>query len=121
MSDLLQDIVTGELILEDGDLVLCTGVDRARQFLAQRLAAVRGEWFANLDEGVPYFESVLVKAPDPVVLEAIFKERILSTPGIIGLDSFDMTLDTATREMSLEFLAQSTDGPINFSQVLGRV
>jgi len=119
MSDLLQDINTGELILQNGDLVLCTGVDRARQFLAQRLSAILGEWFADLDEGLPYFESILVKAPDPVVLEGIFKDRIISTPGIIGLDEFDLQLDTATRQLTLSFLAQSTDGPIDFSQVLG--
>lgn len=121
MSDLLQDINTRELIIENADLVLCTGVDRARQFLAQRLAAFRGEWVFDLDEGVPYFENVFVKAPDPVILEGIFKDRILSTPGIIGLDEFDMTLDTASREFKLSFIAQSTDGPINFSEVLGRL
>lgn len=121
MSDLLQDEVTKELILESGDLQLCEGVDRAKQYLAQRLSAIRGEWAFDLDEGVPYFENVFVKAPDPVILEGIFKDRILSTPGIIGLDEFDLTLDTATRELSLDFLAQSTDGPINFSEVLGRL
>lgn len=121
MSDLLQNETTGELILTNGDLLLCTGVDRARQFLAQRLAAFRGEWVFDLDEGVPYFENVFVKAPDPVILEGLFKDRILSTPGIIGLDEFDLVLNTATRELSLEFLAQSTDGPINFNEVLGRL
>src|SRR5262245_2797586 len=101
MSDLLQDINTGELILENGDLKLCEGVDRARQFLAQRLAAFRGEWAFDLDEGVPYFENVFVKAPDPVILEGLFKDRILATPGIIGLNEFDLILDTATRELTL--------------------
>lgn len=119
MSDLAIDRLTGDLILEDGDLQLNEGLESIRQNLQARLSFFLGEWFLDVDAGVPYYQDVLRKNPDPVVLDGLFKEAILGTPGVIGLDEFDMQLDTSARLFKLVFRARTTDGPIDFEQLLG--
>ena len=119
MSDLLIDDQSKDLVLSNGDLVLNSGIVAVKQFLEARLGFFKGEWFLDLDSGVPYYEEVLKKNPDPIVLDGIFKDTILSTPGIIGLDSFSMELDTNTRELRLNFKARSLDGEIDFNQTIG--
>lgn len=119
MSDLAIDINTGDLILEDGDINLNSGLEAIRQNLQARLSFFLGEWFLDVDSGVPYYQDVLKKNPDPVVLDGVFKDAILGTPGVLGLEEFDMQLDTSLRQLKLIFKARSTDGIIDFDQLLG--
>lgn len=113
MSDLKLDD-THDLELDNGDLLLTEGIDRTRQFLSQRLKFFEGEWFLDTDLGIAYFDEVFVKNPDPIALDTIFKDVILDTPGVLGLEEYEMLLDTATRELKLSFHARTTDGPIEF-------
>lgn len=119
MSDLSLDTLTADLIIQNGDLVLNSGLEAIRQNLQSRLSFFLGEWFLDVDAGVPYYQDVLKKNPDPVILDGVFKDAILGTPGVIGLDEFDMQMDTALRQLKLTFRARTTDGPIDFDELLG--
>lgn len=119
MSDLALDQSTGDLLFTNGDLSLNSGLEAIRQCLQSRLSFFLGEWFLDIDLGVPYYQDVLKKNPDPVVLDGVFKQTILGTPGVIGLDEFDMQLDTSARLFTLKFRARTTDGPIDFEEALG--
>ncbi len=100
------------------DLVLVTGADAIKQHLGQRLKTFYGEWFLNMEIGVPYFQQVLKKNPDPVVVDSIFKREIVNTPGILQLTEFDLNIDNATRTLTLTFKALSSEGEIDFSEVI---
>lgn len=119
MSDLKLDESTGDLVLENGDIPLTEGIDAVRQVLQQNLSAFLGEWFLDQDLGVPYYQDILKKNPDPVLLDGIFKKVILKTPGIIQLNTFDITYDTKLRKFNLDFEAQSKNGVIDFNLSLG--
>lgn len=119
MSDLSLDIVSGDLIIQDGDLLINSGIEAIRQRLQTRLSFFLGEWFLDVDSGLPYYDEVLKKNPDPVVLDGLFKSTILGTDGVIGIDEFDMSLDTVIRQLKLTFKARTTDGNINFDETLG--
>ena len=119
MSDLSLDTTTGDLIFVGGDLVLNAALESIRQNLQSRISFFLGEWFLDVDDGLPYYQEVLKKNPDPVVLDGVFKFVILATPGVLGLDEFDMSLDTSAREFKLSFKARCTDGVIQFDQALG--
>lgn len=119
MSDLNLDLLTGDAILDEGNFELNSGIDAVRQHLKQRLQTFLGEWFLDNRVGVPYYEHILIKNPNPSVLDTVFKSVILNTPGILELIEFDIDLDEATRQMTLVFKANTVDGEIDFSQVLG--
>ena len=115
--DLKIDDTTGDIVV-DGDLVTVSESYEVRQYLRSKLKTFLGEWFLDLTVGVPYYEEVFKKNPDAVVIDAAFKEAILSTPGVLELMEFEMGFDNALRKLSLDFKVRSLDGPINFSEVL---
>ncbi len=108
----------GDILISGSDLTLTTGVDAIKQHLSQRLRTFYGEWFLNMEIGIPYFQQVLRKNPDPVVIDSIFKREILNTPGILQLTEFDLDLDPAIRELTLSFKAICNEGEIEFSEVI---
>lgn len=55
MSDLKLG-VDGDLEIKNGDLLLTTSDDAVRQHLQQRLRTFLGEWFLDLDVGIPFFQ-----------------------------------------------------------------
>jgi hypothetical protein len=116
--DLMLDESTWDLATGDTDLLLVDGRDAIGQHLAQRLKTFLGEWFLDLRIGVPYFQQVMVKNPDPLVLDSVFKSEIINTPGVTELLSFDLKIDAGSRLLQLSFSAATDDGVITFSEVL---
>lgn len=116
MSDLLLDD-EGDLVLENGDLVLSTGQEAIKQNILQRLRAYKGEWFLNIEDGVPYFQDILKKNPNPRAVDGAFKVAILGTPGVTELTSFDLKYDTVTRGLKLSFSVNTIEGSVDFSEI----
>lgn len=107
-----------DLELDGGDLVLNDGLDGVTQDIMQRMQFYFAEWFLNTEQGVPYFQQILVKNPDQGAIDAIFKNVILSTPGIISLDEYGFVVDRQTRKLTVRFRAKSTSGPIDYFGVI---
>lgn len=106
------------LIGDDGDLALVSGIDSIAQHLTIRLRFFRGEWILDLRIGFPYFEEVLRKAPDLNVIRSLFREAILTTPGVLELADLTLDYDGVTRTLSVSFRAQTTEGPLTFDREL---
>lgn len=113
MSDLKLG-ADGDLEIKNGDLQLTKSDDAVRQHLQQRLRTFLGEWFLDLDVGVPYFQDILVKNPNINQIDGILKQKILTTPGVVELLSFTMDFDQTVRSLSIEFEYTSYSGEINF-------
>ena len=118
----LENPVEGDLELVDAQIVLFgdrAKADEFREAVAQdlrtRLKFFKGEWFLDQFEGVPYFENILVKAPDPAVIKSIFRDAILNTPHIVSVNNLVLLVDASTREASLEFVANTDDGSVIIS------
>jgi hypothetical protein len=117
--DLLLDESTWDLVTDATDLKLVDGADAVRQHLAQRLKTFLGEWFLDQRIGVPYLQQVLVKNPDPVVLDSVFKAEIIHTPGIVELLSFDLGIDAGARRLQVASTVVASDGEsLSFNEVL---
>jgi len=114
--DIKIDTATGDLAIENGDLVLLDGPEAIAQHLRIRLRFFKGDWFLDTRIGIPYFEQILIKAPNENVVRAIFRKVILETPGVEGLRSLSFTYDGAARRLTTEFDADivGADVPISF-------
>lgn len=111
MADLALD-TDGDIAIENGDASLVSGTDAILQHIRMRLLFVRGEWFADRREGVPYFESILRKAPDLNLVRSILREAIARTPGIASVPTLTLELDASTRALSVSFEAVAEDGAV---------
>lgn len=117
MSDLKMTLDGRNLELVNGDLAITIEDDAVRQHIQQRLRAFKGEWFLDLSNGVPYFQDILKKNPNPIVLDGVLKDAILSTPGVLELLSFDLNYINATRKLTLDFSVQVSQGVIDFEKL----
>lgn len=116
--DLALDPLTGDLLVEGGDLQLLDGLDAIAQHVAIRLQFFRGEWFLDTRIGVPYFTDILVKNPDLNIVRFLLRAAVASTPGVINLQSFDMVFEGITRALNVDFEAETEEGPLEFDREL---
>lgn len=112
MKDLAISDSTGDLVLENGDLTFVENADCVKQFVIQRLKLFAGEWFLDISQGVPWFSDILKKNPDIIVVDALLKEAILDTPGVVELMSFEFEFNSAQRTLTVSTEIRSQDGLI---------
>jgi hypothetical protein len=117
MSD-LKLLDSGELAIDNFDLVIVTGVDALVQRLAIKLRHFLGEWFLDTSFGVPYYEHVMKKNPDPAQMHAAFTNAILSTPGVVRLLEYDIFFDPFDRELQVDARILTVDGVTDLAEVL---
>lgn len=102
----------GELVFRDGDLATVSGADAIVQDIACRLAFFRGEWFLAPDEGVPWFERVLVKNPNPALVRSTIRDALLSTPGVLDVLELSIRFDAAARNLAVTYRVSTDLGEI---------
>jgi hypothetical protein len=107
----------------DGDDVLfplrhLSGIDAVVQGIKVRLKTFRGEWFLNLDHGIPYLERDGVSEAEALLgqkfsepkARSAFRPAILACPGVQEIVSLSITFDSATRTMTVEFSVRTEFG-----------
>lgn len=94
-----------------GRLTLVRGIEEKAQKIRSVLEGViRGEWFLNVNEGMPMYEHILAqKSPDIELIRRIYRRAILSVEGIVDVPELSLTLD-ADRRLSGSFLAIDDEG-----------
>lgn len=111
--DIYLDALTNNFALTPGgDLALVGGVPSIVQAIRQKLRAFLGEWFLDEEEGVAWFESILVKNPNLTAIRAIHRDAILAVPGVLDLTKLDLVVDASTRTLTVTFEATSDTGEL---------
>ena len=83
---------------ENGDIVTSGQMfvfdkEATKQTAETRLRLYSGEYFRNINDGTPWFQSILGKFQNINAVEAILRSRINLTPGVVRLLSFDLNYD----------------------------
>ncbi len=71
------------------------------QAVMTRLKFWVGEWFADTSDGTGWSADVLGKFTDHL-FELMIRQRILSTQGVLRVDSFDSQFNGETRKLSIQ-------------------
>jgi hypothetical protein len=104
-----------DIAIVDGGLWMVTGKEEIRQLLIQKLLRIKGEWFLDLDDGLEYFEVILEKGTSLADIEAIYINEIISTPGVIDINEFNLIYNPTTRQADITCQIDTVDGEINFT------
>lgn len=111
--DLLLDPVTHDVIFVNGET---TVTQKPADIVAQRLKITLytflGEWFLNLDTGMPYFQQILNKVRNKSTVDVIFQTVISKDPDVIEIISYESDMNSATRGFYMEFAVRVSDGTI---------
>lgn len=116
--DLPVDAASGDLVLTAGKVILTTGVTAAVQGVRIRLQMIAGEWFLDLDAGVPYFERVGVPAAKAIYgqkydqgkAERAIRTAIAAAPGIVKVGAVNVVFTGSTRGISTTWQAATAFG-----------
>lgn len=87
--------------------------------IGQELKFFFAEWFLNQNRGIPYFQRIYVKNPDPEFLDATFKNVILSVDGVVRITRWNLQIDSATRLLQLDFTVETNFGILDISETPG--
>lgn len=71
------------------------------QDVKTRLQLLRGEWFLDVEDGVPYLQQICTKPANFPLAESVIKQRIITTEGVAEVTEFSMTYDSETRRLSI--------------------
>lgn len=104
--DLLRDDLTWDLVIPH---TFATGAVGVQQNIRMRLLSIRGEWFLNLDDGLPYFERNNVSSEeallggqyDEVKLRSAIAEAIIDAPAVVAIVSMEVSFDPGTRNATV--------------------
>lgn len=119
MYDLAENIATGDLILQDNDLMIIDNAERVAQQILITLRFWYGEWFLDTTQGVPYLEYILVKNPNINHVRQILTEAILSVEGVQTIDEMTLDFDQRNRRLYVEYTATTDYGLLTRREVLG--
>lgn len=108
------DPTTHDLVITT-DLAWTSGTEAVAQGCKIVVGMIEGEWFADLDEGVPYLERSTVPASrallgqkfNPEKTRAAMRPELLSVPGVTNINYLNPTFDRKTREMTVDFEVDS--------------
>jgi len=90
------------------------GTAAIAQAIKTRLGQLQGEWWENTGDGLPLYQEIVntLHATDhrAEVIDLIFTERILNTPGAESIVSFESVLNAYNRVYSAHCVVQTDDG-----------
>jgi hypothetical protein len=117
-QDLFCDPNTGDLVISGGDLGLSTGLPGVAQGCRIAVRMVRGEWFLNLDTGIPYFQRDGVTATEAIMGQpfdqaktlAPFRDALAAVNGVDSVVSVTATYDSPTRTVTVAWAVTATFG-----------
>ena len=119
MTDLYLDQITNDITIEDGDLVFIdTEQELCRQAVVGTLKTFRGEWFRDIEYGVPWLEnennplSILGKS-NSIFYDSQIREAVLSNEQVLSIISYKSSKDNITGRVSIEIVVESNSGPVD--------
>ncbi len=109
----------GDLDLSTGNLVVVTDPDVETAIrLTNRFRSNKGEWFLDQRIGVDYFGRILgVKNPDLLSIQRYLTKIVLACPGVVEVESLDVSLDNASRELTATIKARTQSGALVSGQL----
>lgn len=89
--------------IKDGRIVLSTGADAARDRIFTTLSINRGEWFLDVDKGIPYLgaDGILGGKKTEAEVGAIIRRAILNVDEVDRVVSLEINQDSF-RHVSVE-------------------
>ncbi len=111
MNDLELDLTNSDLVINKlGDLQLLNTEEKvARQTAQINLLTFRGEWFLDLDLGVPYFQRILRRGATKELVDSILQDVVNNSYNIQRITKWRSSLDKVTNTYNLELFEGLVD------------
>jgi hypothetical protein len=89
--------------------------DAVEQIIYERLQLFQGEWWADIADGLPLWQSIIGKGSSAEAqnqMAAIIGNRIMATPYVISLSNVVITFNPLSRQFTYSVRVQTQFGEI---------
>jgi len=86
------DSASWDLVINNNSLQRISGADEVRQRICIALRHILGEYFLNVDHGVPYQQILGSKFGEDTVL-ILIRNEIMEVPGVLSINKISVNLD----------------------------
>lgn len=117
--DLAMNVQTGDLVVQNGDLIIVSNGERVAQQVLITLREWLGEWFLKTSDGVPYLEYILVKNPNEAHVRQILTEAIENVEGVKKVTELEFVFNRILRTLTVSYEIATDYGFITKKEVLG--
>jgi hypothetical protein len=93
------DSITGEIVTSGTQFL--TGREEVAQTIGTRLKQFLGEYFRDITQGTPWFQSILGKGGTLSTADAAIKTIIIETPDVSQILEYNADYDEDTRTYSI--------------------
>jgi hypothetical protein len=102
--DLLLDR-QNDLVFENGDFKWSSGIPGVMQECRIKMQMFEGEWFLNLEAGIPYWTEILGQRPDIAITAAAaaFNDALLSTEDVKDVTKMSVIQEPGTRRLLVQW------------------
>lgn len=116
LRDIYLDPLTNDLSFINGEIRLTESIEEVvRQKVSIALRTYRGEWFANIEQGVPYLENdnnpiQILGKTSKTVFDTTVRSEILEVQGVTNVTYYESTLDRVNSTITISFQATTKSG-----------
>jgi hypothetical protein len=109
--DLLLDPITNDLVIGT-DLAWSTGLVAVAQSCRIALQMFAGEWFLDLDAGIPYFQEILGARAGLAIRAAQleFGSALRAVDGVVEILQLDISFDGPSRTLTIVWAVRCAFG-----------
>lgn len=93
-------------------MTLISGSEEVSQRLSTKFLVLKGEWFRDSREGVPWTQTITKKGTDPALIRTLFRRLITRDPGVDNLLALNLSVDPVTRVATVTFTARLISGQV---------
>lgn len=115
MSDFKLDD-DGDLDTSSGGFEIVEGADATEQELEIRMKQVQGNWFLDLNQGIPLFSRVLVNGPNEADIYSIYSAEMLAADNVLKVQKLQL-FDDVDNALRIKAKVLSTEGVVNLNAV----
>jgi hypothetical protein len=108
---------TGEPLWGVGNTNFVTDIYAVAQLIKTRLLLFQGEFWADLDDGTPYWQSILGQPANQQKIVLLLTQRIFATPFVSQVLNSAASFDTASRSFNFNITVQTQFGILSVSNM----
>lgn len=101
MIDIGIDPITNDIMSIDGKVGIVNGSDEVVQRVKTRLRRILGEWFLNINAGIPYFNGDMLGGKNTQYVLMIINAEILKTDGVQEVTDISISYNKDTRKATV--------------------
>lgn len=99
--DIAIDTKTDDIAYADGLVAFCTSDQEVIQRVRTCLRRIEGEWFLDIDAGLPYFGGQMLGGKDLEYVKLLIREELLIIEGVNKITEINILMDKATKKVSV--------------------